>query len=95
MTSAVFEVTIKAPVDRVWAWVADLDKHAGFSPRDYTVEWTQGEPNAVGSRFRSVGWVPSDSHRANEGEIVENRPMERFRAPRAGQGWQLRRHVHP
>jgi uncharacterized protein YndB with AHSA1/START domain len=78
MTSGKFEVTIEAPVDRVWPWVADLGKHAQFSPRDYSVEWTQGEPNAVGSRFRSVGWVPLDSHRVNEGEIVENRPMERF-----------------
>jgi uncharacterized protein YndB with AHSA1/START domain len=78
MTSGVFEVTIDAPVERVWAWVADLSKHAQFSPRHYTVEWIEGEPNAVGSRFRSVGWVPGDSHRVNEGEIVENRPMERF-----------------
>lgn len=78
MTSGVFDVTIDAPVDRVWPWVADLGKHAEWSPKDYTVEWTQGEPNAVGSRFRSVGWVPGDKHHVNEGEIVENRPQERF-----------------
>jgi uncharacterized protein YndB with AHSA1/START domain len=78
VTSGVFEVTVDAPIERVWPWVADLGRHAGFSPRDYAVEWTQGEPNAEGSRFRSVGWVPSDKHRVNEGEIVENRPMERF-----------------
>jgi len=65
-------------VDRVWAWVADLARHAEFSPKPYTMEWIQGEPNAVGSRYRSVGSVPGDSHRENEGEIVENRPMERF-----------------
>jgi len=78
MTGGVLEVTIDAPVDRVWAWVADLGRHAQFSPKTYSVEWIEGEPNAVGSRFRSVGWQPIDHHRVNEGEIVENRPMERF-----------------
>src|SRR5581483_253335 len=78
MKPGVFEVTIDAPVERVWTWVADLSRHAEFSPRPYTVEWTQSEPNAVGSRFRSLGWIPGDSHRVNEGEVVENRPMERF-----------------
>lgn len=78
MTSAVFEVTIDAPAERVWSWVADLNRHAEFSPKPYSIEWVQGEPNAAGSRFRSVGWIPGDSHRANEGEVLENRPMERF-----------------
>jgi uncharacterized protein YndB with AHSA1/START domain len=78
MTSGVFDVTIDAPVDRVWPWVADLGKHAEWSPKAYTVEWIEGEPNAVGSRYRSVGWVPGDKHHVNEGEIVENRPQERF-----------------
>jgi uncharacterized protein YndB with AHSA1/START domain len=78
MTSGVFEVTIDAPVERVWPWVAELGKHAAFSPKPYSMEWIQGEPNAVGSRYRSVGSVPGDKHRVNEGEIVENRPMERF-----------------
>jgi uncharacterized protein YndB with AHSA1/START domain len=78
MTSGVFDVTIDAPVDRVWPWVADLGKHAEWSPKTYTVEWIQGEPNAVGSRYRSVGWVPGDKAHVNEGEVVENRPQERF-----------------
>ena len=78
MTSGLFDVTIDAPVDRVWPWVADLGKHAEWSPKPYTVEWIQGEPNAVGSRYRSVGSVPGDKHHVNEGEVVENRPQERF-----------------
>ena len=32
MTSGVFETTIDAPVDRVWPWVADIGKHAEWSP---------------------------------------------------------------
>ncbi len=78
MAGGVFEVSIEAPVERVWALVADVSRHTEFSPRPYAIEWTRGEPNAVGSRFRSVGWIPGDAHRANEGEVVENRPMERF-----------------
>lgn len=78
MTSGEFEVTIQAPVERVWPWVGDLDGHAEWSPKTYTVEWTQGEPNALGSRYRSVGWIPGDAHHANEGEIVENQAPERF-----------------
>jgi uncharacterized protein YndB with AHSA1/START domain len=78
MTSGEFEVTIDAPADRVWPWIADLGKHTEWSPKPYTVEWTSGEPNAVGSRYRSVGWIPSDKDHVNEGEIVENRPHDRF-----------------
>ncbi len=78
MTSGEFDVTIDAPVDRVWPWVADLGRHAEWSPKAYTVEWIEGEPNAVGSRYRSVGWVPGDKEHVNEGQIVENRPQERF-----------------
>lgn len=78
MTSGVFEVTIDAPVDRVWPWIADLGKHAEWSPKPYTIEWIAGEPNAVGSRYRSVGWVPGDKQHVNEGEILESRAPERL-----------------
>jgi uncharacterized protein YndB with AHSA1/START domain len=71
-------VTIDAPPERVWPWVADLGKHAAFSPKPYSVEWIEGEPNAVGSRYRSVGEIPMDKHHVNEGEIVENHPNGRF-----------------
>jgi len=78
MTGGTFNVTIDAPPDRVWPWVADLGKHAEWSPKPYSVAWTSGEPNAVGSHYRSVGAIPMDKHHVNEGEIVENRPQERF-----------------
>jgi uncharacterized protein YndB with AHSA1/START domain len=78
MTSGTFEVTIDAPADRVWPWVADLGKHAEWSPKPYAVEWIQGEPNALGSRYRSVGVIPGDKEHENEGEVVENKPPERF-----------------
>jgi uncharacterized protein YndB with AHSA1/START domain len=79
VTSGEFHVTIQAPPERVWPWVADLSTHAQWSPKAYSMEWISGEPNAVGSRYRSVGWVPGDKHHTNEGEILESQPNERFR----------------
>ena len=78
MTSGEVTVTIDAPPERVWPWVADLGKHAAFSPKPYSVEWIEGEPNVVGSRFRSVGEIPNDKQHVNEGEIIENHPNDRF-----------------
>jgi uncharacterized protein YndB with AHSA1/START domain len=78
MTSGDFEITIDAPVKRVWPWVADMGKHAEWSIKPYKMEWIQGEPNAVGSRYRSVGSIPGDKEHENEGEVVENKPQERF-----------------
>ena len=78
MTSGKFEITIDAPASRVWPWVADLGKHAEFSPTPYSVDWTGGEPNAVGSRYRSVGVIPGDKHHVNEGEILEYDSPRRF-----------------
>jgi uncharacterized protein YndB with AHSA1/START domain len=78
VTSGEFEITIDAPAARVWPWVADLGKHAEFSPTPYSVEWIGGEPNAVGSRYRSVGVIPGDKHHVNEGEILENDSPRRF-----------------
>jgi uncharacterized protein YndB with AHSA1/START domain len=78
MTGGEFAVTIDAPAETVWPWVADLGKHADWSPKPYTVEWIEGEPNAVGSRFRSIGAIPGDRQHANEGEVVESTRPERF-----------------
>ena len=78
MTSGEVTVTIDAPPERVWPWVADLGKHGEWSPKPYSVEWIEGEPNAVGSRYRSVGEIPNDKHHVNEGEIVESHPTDRF-----------------
>ena len=78
MTSGEVTVTIDAPPERVWPWVADLGKHGAWSPKPYSVEWIEGEPNAVGSRYRSIGEIPNDKHHVNEGEIVESHPTDRF-----------------
>jgi uncharacterized protein YndB with AHSA1/START domain len=71
-------VTINAPVEKVWPLVADVGKHADWSPRPYRMEWLEGEPNAVGSTFRSHGWLPNDKDHKMEGRVTTNEPMTRF-----------------
>ena len=71
-------VTIDASPEKVWPWVADLGKHTDWSPKPYRVEWLSGEPNAVGSTFRSVGWLPNDKSHAMEGRIAKSEPQKVF-----------------
>ena len=78
MTQGEFSVTIAAPPETVWPWISQLEKHVEWSAKPYSVEWLSGEPNAVGSRYRSVGWVPGDKDHVNEGVITEVVPNERF-----------------
>ena len=78
MTQGTFNVTIQAAPEAVWPWISQLDKHAEWSAKPYRMEWISGTPNAVGGRYRSVGWVPGDKDHVNEGEITEVVPNERF-----------------
>lgn len=78
MTGGVFKVTIDAPPEAVWSWVADMSTHPQWSPKPYTMEWISGEPNQVGSRYRSVGVIPGDKDHQNEGEILTADKPTRF-----------------
>ena len=78
MTGGRFPVQIAATPEQVWPWVADLDRHAEWSPQPYTMTWTEGAPNAEGSKYHSTGEVPGDKHHQNDGTITEVRPPERF-----------------
>jgi uncharacterized protein YndB with AHSA1/START domain len=71
-------VTINATPEQVWALVADLDRQPEWSPKPFKVEWLSGEPNAVGSTFRSTGWLPQDKQHAMEGSVTINDPMNTF-----------------
>ena len=77
-TQGTFSVTVQAPPAVVWPWISQLEKHVDWSTKAYSVEWLSGEPNAVGSRYRSIGWVPGDKHHENVGEITERVEQERF-----------------
>jgi uncharacterized protein YndB with AHSA1/START domain len=76
--SGTFTKTIDAPPATVWPWIGQLEKHAEWSPKSYRVELVSGEPGAVGSRYRSVGWVPGDKEHTNEVEIVAMVPEQRL-----------------
>jgi uncharacterized protein YndB with AHSA1/START domain len=77
-TQGVFPITIKATPDDVWTWVGDLSRHPRWSPRPYSVECVSGQPNEVGSRYRSVGWIPGDKNHPNDVEITEVVPASRL-----------------
>ncbi len=77
-TMGVFPVTIHATPEHVWQWVGDLSRHAEWSPHHYTVECVAGQPNQVGSRYRSIGWIPGDKVHPNDVEILEVVPSSRL-----------------
>ena len=71
-------VSINAMPEQVWPLVADLARHHEWSPKTYKVEWLSGEPNAIGSTFRSTGWLPQDKQHVMEGKVTVNDPMNTF-----------------
>jgi hypothetical protein len=73
-----FSVTINATPEQVWPLVGDLGRMKEWSPKPYKVEWLSGAPNAVGSTFRSTGWLPQDKHHVMEGAVTVNEPMKTF-----------------
>ena len=78
MTQGSFPVHIKASPSAVWPWVVDLNKHAQWSPTNYEVELLSGETGQVGTRYRSVGWIPGDSNHVNEVEITKVEDRRHF-----------------
>ena len=63
---------INAPMDAVWPWVSDITKHSQWSPKPYSVELISGVNGAVGSKYRSTGFVPPvDKNHRNDVEITE------------------------
>ena len=72
-------VTIAAAPEAVWPWIVDLTRHGEWSPKPYSVALVSGMPNEIGSRYRSVGWVPpNDKNHVNDVEITEVVPMSRL-----------------
>jgi polyketide cyclase/dehydrase/lipid transport protein len=72
--SPIWTIAINGAPEDVWPLVGDLDRHHEWSPKPYRVEWPSGEPNAVGSRFRSTGWLPQDKEHVMEGSVAVNEP---------------------
>jgi uncharacterized protein YndB with AHSA1/START domain len=87
MTGGTFTTKIEAAPVAVWRLVADLGTHSSWSPHRYSVEWLSGDPNQVGSKFRSVGRIPGDKQHVNEGEITERVEPTRSALRSDDDGW--------
>ena len=77
-TEGTLTITIDAPPEKVWPWIADVTKHGEYSPKPFSAELQSGEVGKVGSRYKSVGAIPGDKNHGNEVEIVEAVPNERL-----------------
>lgn len=77
-TNAVCSITIQAPPESVWPWIGRIEKHAEWSPKPYRVELVSGEPDSVGTTYRSVGWVPGEKEHEMDVVLTEVVPGERF-----------------
>ena len=70
---------IKAPVDAVWPWIADITKHSQWSPKPFEAKLISGTDGAVGSTYSSVGFIPpAEKDHKNEVTITEVVPNSRF-----------------
>ena len=59
-------------------------RHADWSPKPYRANWLSGEPNAVGSKFESFGWLPGKPDSRMEGEVTESDAPKRFAVKTTG-----------
>lgn len=64
--------TIEAEVapEVAFGYVADVARHAEWSPKPYRVDPAPSLPLKQGSRFRSIGQVPGDREHANDVEVT-------------------------
>ena len=79
MTQLLVSQMIDAPAEAIWPWIADITKHAQWSPKPYSVQLISGENGAVGSKYRSVGFVPPrEKNHKNEVEITQVVPNSKI-----------------
>jgi uncharacterized protein YndB with AHSA1/START domain len=78
ITQAVSSINIDAPPEVVWPWIGQIEKHAEWSPKQYEVELVSGEPDAMGSKYRSVGWVPGEKEHGMDVVLTDVVPGKRF-----------------
>jgi uncharacterized protein YndB with AHSA1/START domain len=66
------EVPVSAEV--AFAYLADVNRHAEWSPKPYWIDPPPELPLVVGSTFTSHGHIPGDKNHTNEVEVVEFDP---------------------
>jgi uncharacterized protein YndB with AHSA1/START domain len=71
-------VVVGRPPDEVFAYLADVNRHAEWSPKAYRVEGLPDGPIGAGTSFTSYGWVPRDAEHRNEVEVSAYEPPRRI-----------------
>ena len=71
-------VVVQRKPEEVFAYLADIRRHAEWSPKAYRVEGVDG-PVGLGTTFTSYGWVPKDAEHRNDVEVTVFEPSSRLR----------------
>ena len=74
---ATFTTTIDRTPEVVFAYLADVGKHADWSPKPFRVEGHTGPVNA-GDTFTSIGAIPGDHNHRNDVTVTECVPSQRL-----------------
>lgn len=72
-----YQILISRPPEVVFAYLADVSRHAEWSPKPFRVEGAAGQVRA-GDRFSTVGVVPGDKSHRNDVTVIESSPPERL-----------------
>jgi uncharacterized protein YndB with AHSA1/START domain len=67
---ASFSTTIERPPDVVFDYLADVSRHAEWSPKPLRVDRAPGRVD-VGDTFRSIGTMPYDKDHRNDVTVTE------------------------
>jgi len=73
----VTSVSVARPPAEVFNYLADVRKHAEWSPKAFRVEGVNG-PVTKGTTFTSYGWIPRDAEHKNDVEVTEFDPPSRL-----------------
>jgi uncharacterized protein YndB with AHSA1/START domain len=72
-----FTTTIERSPEDVFDYIADVSRHAEWSPKPFRVEGSTG-PVKAGDTFASVGAIPGDKNHRNEVTVTECSPPRRL-----------------
>ena len=70
----VWSIEVPVPAAVAFSYLADVNRHAEWSPKPYWIDPPPELPLAVGSTFTSHGQIPGDTDHTNEVEILELDP---------------------
>ena len=74
---ATFTTTIDRPPAAVFDYLADVSKHAEWSPKPFRVEGSTGAVS-VGDTFTTIGVIPGDKNHRNEVTVTESSAPKRL-----------------